>query len=122
MAAMISLLFIGSAAGDTGWPLPGGSAGGGHFSSADQITPDNVQRLRIAWTHRSGDYHTGTNFLKGFESGDPLQSSWQATPILVEDKLVICTPYNRIIAVDASTGNERWSYKPDIDQIGRAHV
>jgi quinoprotein glucose dehydrogenase len=115
MAAMISLLFIGSAAGDTGWPLPGGSAGGGHFSSADQITPDNVQRLRIAWTHRSGDYHTGTNFLKGFESGDPLQSSWQATPILVEDKLVICTPYNRIIAVDASTGNERWSYKPDID-------
>ena len=97
------------------WPLPGGAPGGGHFSTATQITPDNVTELKEAWVHRSGDFHAGTNFIKGFDSGEPLQSSWQATPILVDDALVVCTPYNRIIAVDAATGEERWSYTPDID-------
>lgn len=99
----------------TGWALPGGAPGGGHYSEASQITPANVGRLSLAWTHRSGDYHDGTNFIEGFESGEPLQSSWQATPLLIDDALVICTPYNRIIAVDATSGEERWSYQPDID-------
>ena len=28
-----------------GWALPGGGQGGGHFSTATQITPDNVSDL-----------------------------------------------------------------------------
>lgn len=98
-----------------GWALPGGSQGGGHFSTATQITPDNVSDLEIAWVHRSGDFRQGDNFLDGLSGTKPLQSSWQATPILIEDQLVICTPFNRIIAVDASTGEERWSFAPDIN-------
>jgi quinoprotein glucose dehydrogenase len=98
-----------------GWALPGGGQGGGHFSAATQITPDNVSDLTIAWVHRSGDYSEGDNFIDGLSGTKPLQSSWQATPILIEDQLVICTPFNRIIAVDASTGEERWSFTPDID-------
>ena len=98
-----------------GWALPGGGQGGGHFSTATQITPDNVSDLTIAWVHRSGDYSEGDNFIDGLSGTKPLQSSWQATPILIEDQLVICTPFNRIIAVDASTGEERWSFTPDID-------
>ena len=97
------------------WPLPGGAAGGGHFSDARQITPSNVNDLEVAWTHRSGDFAKGTNLLKGFASGEPLQSSWQATPILIDDKLVICTPFNRIIAVNAQSGQELWRYMPDLD-------
>lgn len=120
-AALILNLWVGTASGEplAGWPFPGGSPGGGHFSTATEITPDNVTRLEQAWQHRSGDFHTGTNFIEGFDSGEPLQSSWQATPILVHDVLVVCTPYNRIIAVEAETGIERWSYTPDIklDQV-----
>lgn len=99
----------------TGWPLPGGAPGGGHFSEANQITIDNVGDLQIAWQHRSGDFNRGTNFIKGFDSGEPMQSTWQATPILIDESLVICTPYNRIIAVKAATGEEQWSYTPNID-------
>jgi len=46
-----------------GWALPGGALGGGHFSPARQITRDNVTELEIAWTHRSGDFREGENFL-----------------------------------------------------------
>ena len=97
------------------WPLPGGQPGGGHFSSAATITPDNVKQLKVAWTHRSGDFRKGTNFRDGLKAEVPLQSSWQATPILAGDNLVICTPFNRIIAVNAATGEQQWSYTPDIN-------
>ena len=98
-----------------GWSLPGADEGGGHFSQATQITPDNVTDLEIAWTHRSGDFREGENFIGGLSGEEPLQSSWQATPVLIEDHLYLCTPFNRILAIHAETGAERWSYSPDID-------
>ena len=98
-----------------GWPLPGAEAGGGHFSATTQITPDNVNDLEIVWTHRSGDFSEGDNFIGGLSGEAPLQSSWQATPILIDDHLYLCTPFNRILAIHAETGAESWSYAPDID-------
>lgn len=98
-----------------GWSLPGADEGGGHFSHATQITPENVTDLEIAWTHRSGDFREGENFIGGLSGEAPLQSSWQATPVLIEDHLYLCTPFNRILAIHAETGAERWSYSPDID-------
>ena len=98
-----------------GWSLPGADEGGGHFSHATQITPENVTDLEIAWTHRSGDFREGENFIGGLSGEAPLQSSWQATPVLIEDHLYLCTPFNRILAIHAETGIERWSYSPKID-------
>ena len=115
IAAVLPVSIVAGVAAAGDWPYPGAAPGGGHYSDADQITPGNVDRLEIAWTHRSGDFRAGANFIDGLDGETPLQSSWQATPILVDDHLVICTPYNRIIAVDARTGVERWSYAPDID-------
>ena len=112
----LACLFCGTAVGQNAdWPLPSGQAGGGHFSTATTITPENVSRLKVAWTHRSGDFRKGANFRDGLKSEGPLQSSWQATPILAGDNLVICTPFNRIIAVNAATGEQQWSYTPDIN-------
>ena len=51
-----------------GWSLPGADEGGGHFSHATQITPDNVTDLEIAWTHRSGDFRDGENFIGGLSA------------------------------------------------------
>jgi quinoprotein glucose dehydrogenase len=104
-----------SAAPYQGWSLPGADEGGGHFSRSTQITPDNVGELEIAWTHRSGDFREGENFIGGLSGEAPLQSSWQATPVLVEDHLYLCTPFNRILAIHAETGAERWSYSPEIN-------
>ena len=115
VALMSTNVLLAAVEPSAGWSLPAGALGGGHFSPATQITPDNVENLEIAWTHRSGDFREGDNFIDGLSGEAPLQSSWQATPILIEDHLVFCTPFNRIISVHAGTGEERWSYTADID-------
>ena len=116
LAVLLTATLLGSGANAevSDWPLPGGQPGGGHYSAADLIRPENVNKLKKVWTHRSGDYRRGANFRDGLDGGGPLQSSWQATPILSQGNLVICTPFNRVIAVEASSGDERWSFTPDI--------
>lgn len=93
------------------WPAYGATAGGTHFSRANQITPENVQHLEIAWQHSSGDVRQG-------ERSDELsvsQSSFQATPIVLEDRLFYCTPFNRVFALHAETGEEIWSFDPQVN-------
>ena len=46
----------GSSQPATDWPAYGGAPGGGHYSSASQIAPDNVARLKKAWVFESPDY------------------------------------------------------------------
>ena len=102
------------AAPDMDWRYWGATAGGTHFSPAAQITPENVSSLEVAWMHRSGDFHE--------EEGDRLTDSWrpqtslQVTPIVVDDTMFFCTPFNRVFALDAATGDELWSFDPVIDR------
>ena len=63
------------------WTSYGKGSGGGHFSKADEITPENVKKLEIVWVHRSGDYKGGANSagLKG--AAFPASSFWpRASP------------------------------------------
>lgn len=101
------------------WPQAGGAQGGGHYSTVTQITKDNVPSLEIAWTHRSGDYHEGGNTIDGVVEDEPFQTSLQVTPVLFEDTLYYCTPYNRVFALDPNTGIERWSYDPEVAEENR---
>jgi quinoprotein glucose dehydrogenase len=87
-----------------GWPVYGGDLGGTRHSPLAQITPANVRRLEVAWTYRSGDILDGSSSLA--------PSAFQNTPILFGDSLYLCTPRNRVIALDPETGEERWSYDP----------
>ncbi len=89
-----------------GWPEYGGDKGGLRYSSLAQITPANVNGLQVAWTYRSGDFSNG--------SAAETKTSFNVTPILVDDQLVFCTPYNRVIALDPETGGERWSFDPEV--------
>ncbi len=88
-----------------GWPAYGGAAGGGQYSPADQITAANVAGLEQAWIYRSGDFSNGG---KGARA-----TTFEANPILAENTLYICTPYNRVVALVPETGAELWSYAPD---------
>ena len=99
-----------------GWTHYGGGPGGGHFSPATQITPENVHALEVAWVYRSGDFNDGGNFRDGMPPDEPVQSSFEVTPILVNDRLYICTPYNRVIALNPETGEELWAYDPELEQ------
>ena len=80
------------------WPTYGGDPGGTRYSALEQITPENVDRLEVAW-----EYHTGARSVAE-------KTAFQATPILDEGTLYLCTPLSRIVALDAETGAERWVF------------
>jgi len=94
-----------------GWPVYGGDAAGSRYSRLSQITPANVGSLQVAWVHRSGDYPGGRSDIE--------KTAFQATPVLDGDTLYYCTPLSRIFALDARTGEERWSFdaKPDLTGV-----
>ena len=100
---------------DVDWPAYGGGPAGGHYSKATQITPTNVKKLEVAWLHRSGDYRRATsNSSSASVSEDLAASGFIGTPIVVKDTLYYCTPYNRVFALDPSTGEERWVFDPKV--------
>jgi quinoprotein glucose dehydrogenase len=89
------------------WPEYGGG-NGQRFAAQSQITPDNVSDLEVAWTYRTGDVTDGSDT---YGTG----SAFENTPLLVDGMLYLCTPFNRVIALDPQTGAEHWSYDPKID-------
>lgn len=94
------------------WPYFGGDEGNSHYTAVDQITPENVQHLQVAWTYNTGDIDPGT-------LPDPFNSpAMQVTPILAEETLYFCSPLNRIIALNPTTGKELWHYDANPDTKG----
>lgn len=88
-----------------------GGEGGRQYVDAALITPANVQQLRPLWS-----YHTGEVSQGSFEVRS--STAFENTPILVEGMLYLCTPFNRVVALDPATGAEFWSYDPQIDLKG----
>jgi quinoprotein glucose dehydrogenase len=95
-------------ASDSGWSAYGGNAGGTRYSSLTGVTRENVSRLRVAWS-----YHTGALTP---ETPRNDKAAFEATPILVEGTLFLSTPFNKIVALDPVTGQERWTFDPQIDR------
>ncbi len=93
----------------TDWPAYGATSGGTHFSAANQITPENVHHLEEVWQHRSGDYREASR--EPFLS----KSSLQVTPIMLNERLYYCSPFNKVFALDAATGEELWKFDPQVD-------
>jgi quinoprotein glucose dehydrogenase len=92
--------------GGDDWPAYGRDAGGTRYSSLDQINRDNARQLKVAWTYR-----TGAEDVKSASSGN---AAFESTPIVVDGTLYLTTPYSRVIALDPSTGTERWTFDPKI--------
>ena len=88
------------------WTSFGGDPGGRRYSSLDQITPANVNRLKVAWTA-----HVGMN-------PPHAKGSLEVTPLKVGDSVYVCTAYNDLLAFDAETGVERWRYNANIPKEG----
>jgi quinoprotein glucose dehydrogenase len=86
------------------WREYAGDKGGLHWSPLSQITRENVGALELAWEYRHGDRSDG--------SDGTTRTSFNATPIVVGDALYLCTGYNRVIALDAASGRERWAFDP----------
>ena len=92
---------------DTGWPHYGNDAGGARYSSLAQINRSNVAQLRVAWT-----FHTGALLNETYLNR---RAAFESTPLLVDGKLFLSTPYDHVIALDPQSGNKLWEYDPGID-------
>ena len=92
---------------EAGWSHYGGDEGGSRYSAAKQITPVNVDNLVPAWTFSTGD-------LAKRDRKTMRNRSMQVTPILVDGKLLVCTPFNEIIALDPASGKQLWRFDPKI--------
>ncbi len=44
------------------------------------------------------------------------RTKFEATPLFVEDSLVLCSPFNEVIALDPGSGEQKWRYDPRISQ------
>lgn len=94
---------IAEPATDGDWPAFGRDPGGSQHSPLNQIDLRNVARLKRVWMHRSGDF---------VDAPAPRGSVLQVTPLHANGMLYLCTPLNRVIALDPATGRERWTFDP----------
>jgi len=92
------------------WPYYGHDAGGMRYSPLTQINRENVTQLKVAWTFHTGDISDG--------HGDRKRSGFESTPLLVGGTLYLTTPFNRVIALNPETGEQRWAYDPKIGLDG----
>ncbi|WP_110649620.1 membrane-bound PQQ-dependent dehydrogenase, glucose/quinate/shikimate family [Salinicola peritrichatus] len=83
------------------WTAYGRDSAATRYSPLDQITPDNVGNLEVAWQYRTGDL---------------LDLRWgsENTPLKVGDSVYVCTSHNILISLNAATGEENWRYDPQV--------
>lgn len=99
-----------AAEGDSsGWPHYGGNLGGGQYSTARQIDTGNVAQLVEVWRHHSGG--------PGVESAHAF--SYQANPILAEQRLYTITGSAVVFALDPASGAQIWRFDAALDQRRR---
>jgi quinoprotein glucose dehydrogenase len=87
------------------WHAYGRTGWGQRYSPLDQITPENVDQLEVAW-----HYHTEDES----QPGDPVETTFEVTPLKIGDLLYLCTPHQNVVAIDATTGEEVWRHDPEI--------
>ncbi|OYY49778.1 MAG: pyrrolo-quinoline quinone [Methylophilaceae bacterium 17-44-8] len=78
------------------WPSFGLNLTSQRFSNATQINNTNVDKLAEAWRYKSG-----------------ITATFQATPIVQNGVMYLSLPYNHVVALNATTGQELWRYTHD---------
>ena len=86
-------------------------AGSTHYSPLAGITRENVRNLKVAW-----EWKTGEAPMPEFKTTPGM---FEATPLEIGGVIYLSTPYNRVVALDAETGRERWSYNPEAYKDGQ---
>ena len=86
------------------WPYVGGDQWNRRHTEADDLTPDNVDQLQIAWTWRPEE-QIRTEF-------GTVPGNFATTPLMIDDVLYLSTNYNRVAALDAESGAVKWVFDP----------
>lgn len=80
----------------SGWPAYAGSKEGLRYSSNEEITLNNVNKLKVMWTFSTGDKDTAN------------RSQNQCNPIMVDGILYGTSPKLKLFALNAATGQQKW--------------
>lgn len=100
------------------WPVYGGDDGAMQYAAIDQISRDNVGQLEVAW-----EWETGEKPLSGPRLPVPGRGvrpgSFENTPLVINDTMIVTTSYNRVVALDAATGEELWTFDPETTLWGQ---
>jgi quinoprotein glucose dehydrogenase len=91
---------------DGEWHHIGRTVGADRFSPLDQITPANVDKLKVAWTAHLGMPPKG------------LLGTIEATPLMIGDTLYTCNMTNTVLALDPDTGKIKWTFDPKLNFDG----
>jgi glucose dehydrogenase len=75
------------------WPVYGGQPTNQHYSSLTQINRSNVNKLRVAWTYDTGE-----------------DGGLETNPLIVGRSIYTYTPSQKVIALDAATGQLLWKF------------
>jgi quinoprotein glucose dehydrogenase len=94
------------------WPVYAADAAATHYSPLTDINRSNLARLAVAWEWKTGDERVEAP--AGTRPG-----SFENTPLMIDDVLYVSTPYNRVAALDAETGVEKWTYDPHAYAAGQ---
>lgn len=100
------------------WPVYGGDPGGMKYSPLTQINRSNVETLELAWTWKTGEKPI-PEYKLPIPGHDVWPGPFEATPLMIGDTLYLSTPYSRVVALDANTGTELWSYDPRAYEWGQ---
>ncbi len=116
MRVQVTALLLGMAPAvlpgqEVDWSANGRDLQGTRYSPAAEITRQNVSRLAVAWTYRTGETDAR------FKTAKP--TAFEATPLVVDETMYLGTPLGRVIALDPATGRERWVFDPRIERAVR---
>jgi quinoprotein glucose dehydrogenase len=105
------------------WPTYGHDPGGIRYSPVAQLTPGNVGQLQVAWVYHmkppvpagapqaSADSGAaGPPQGRGGRGSGSGFSSGETTPLVINGVMYVSTPYGRVVALDPTTGKEKWVF------------
>ncbi len=107
IALLLGYLCIGQ---DVDWRCYGNDAGGQRWADIDQVTPENVEQLTVAWSFNTGELarYRNRNYLME-------RAAFEATPLVIGATMYFPTPSNQVFALDARTGQQKWHFDPKVD-------
>ena len=90
--------------GPVDWAFWGGDPGSGHYSTLTDIDTGNVSRLKQAWL-----WKTGEGALQDYGTRPGM---FENTPVVINGVMYLSTPYNKVVALNAESGDVIWAFDP----------